>query len=141
MGKTISIAVTLAGLLLLVSPDAVFRALGWQPGLSAEMSRVVGAALAFGGFFLLRRASKSAKDETVQPPPIPVDNLLSALQASHPQLVAQTGSEDALREILGHLARRKKIDAIKALRAATGQGLKESKELVEEIQSALPKPG
>jgi ribosomal protein L7/L12 len=47
---------------------------------------------------------------------------------------------DVPRAVLDALRRDKKIDAIKAYRAATGAGLKEAKDYVEEIQRrAMPR--
>jgi hypothetical protein len=134
--KTLAIAATLGGMAMMASPEAVFSQLGWSPGLSDTMARGVGAVITIVSFAIFSGPSKFGAAEEEPPPQIPVDHLITSLRTYHPELVEQVGEESTLRDVLRHLAARRKIGAIKLLRIATGRDLKDSKELVESIQQA-----
>jgi hypothetical protein len=105
------------------------------------MARGLGALITIVSFAIFSGPSKFGAGDAEPPPEIPVDHLIRSLETFHPELVEQVGEDSTLRDILRHLAARRKIDAIKILRTATGRGLKDSKELVEAIRKASPKTG
>jgi hypothetical protein len=110
--------------------------------------RVVGsmgyAGLAAGaiGLFLLGAGfAQSPGGETPSPPSLPEPAVLALVKARAGSIGLTLPGDDVLGPVIGHILNRKKIEAIRVLRLATGRGLKESKEAVESIARIIQDTG
>ena len=66
-----------------------------------------------------------------------IGQVLNLITESTP--VAQAPDANTVRDLLNFLASNRKIEAIKAHRTLTGDGLKESKDAVERIMDQIPR--
>ena len=141
MFRVVWLAGTLFGMLIIVAPHRSLAAVGVETEASSTVLRVTGAVLMAVCFWLFSGPSKFGAEDLDPEPDVPVDHLLAGLRGAKPELVAKLG-EGELRTVMRHLATRRKIAAIKAVRVHTGLGLKDAKEFVEEIQAAIQRiPG
>jgi hypothetical protein len=137
MPRALYLALTLASMATLASPQHVFEMLGWNPPISHDMARMIAFALMFWFFALFSGPSKFGASDAIAPPPAPVDHLLPSVPA---EIAARLPDREVLRQVVALMVEKRKIDAIKTVRLATQMGLKDAKEYVERLQASISHP-
>jgi hypothetical protein len=101
------------------------------------------AGLAAGaiGLILFGAGLAQSPGETSKIPTLPEPAVLALVKARAGSIGLTLPADDVLGPVIGHILNRKKIEAIRVLRLATGRGLKESKEAVESIARIIQDTG
>lgn len=92
---------------------------------------IIGAGLLFFG---LRKSSESSTEAA---PPLPPEIFLGTLRRDLPDLSSILPNDQSLTAVVALLLRGRKIEAIKTIRQSTGYGLKDAKDLADQIERAM----
>lgn len=135
LSKTVSVVMMILGIGSLIFPGEMSQLSGSDFPLSTGAARAVGAGLLLLGFVLFR-AKSQASDSSARPA-MPIGHVLQLLKAKEPDLMDKFPEGELLETTVGHLLRRRKIQAVKLVREATSRDLKAAKELVDELERAI----
>jgi hypothetical protein len=125
------------GIALLLSPGVFFRLVGASYDGDASYAlavRIAGIGLGLVGALLLKSTSAGKKPEA---PPVRLESVLEHLKTNEPEIAGRFADEQTLETVADQIMRRRKIEAIKVIREASSCGLKEAKELAEELEAAI----
>jgi hypothetical protein len=125
----------------LIVTGVLFLLIGLAAVLASD-SQIRGAGragMASGAVGLLMLGAGLAGGITVESPepPSPPAADLAAVKARAGALGIPLPDDAALGRVLGHLVKRRKIEAVKILRAATGRDLKDSKQAVDAMEKII----